>query len=75
MSGEARATVTLNGEDVPVGEGVTLADLVRRLGHDPSRPGVAAAVDGEVVRRVRWADTPVAAGAVVEVLTAVQGGA
>lgn len=68
-------TVVLNGDPVEVGAGVTLADLVRRLGHDPSRPGVAAAVDGTVVRRVDWPTTEVADGAVVEVLTAVQGGA
>jgi sulfur carrier protein len=36
--------------------------------------GVAAAVNGEVVRRARWDETPVADGDVVEVITAVQGG-
>jgi sulfur carrier protein len=40
----------------------------------PSARGVAAAVNGEVVPRRAWPDTPLADGAVVEVVTAVQGG-
>jgi sulfur carrier protein len=36
--------------------------------------GVAVAVDGDVVRRAEWAHTTLRDGAVVEVLTAVQGG-
>jgi sulfur carrier protein len=36
--------------------------------------GVAAAVNGEVVRRGAWASTQLADGDQVEVLTAVQGG-
>ncbi len=36
--------------------------------------GIAAAVNGEVVRRSSWASTRLAAGDKVEVLTAVQGG-
>jgi len=36
--------------------------------------GVAAAVNGEVVRRADWPSTRLAAGDEVEVLTAVQGG-
>ena len=36
--------------------------------------GVAAAVNGEVVRRTAWASTQLADGDEIEVLTAVQGG-
>ena len=36
--------------------------------------GVAAAVNGEVVRKASWASTRLAAGDQVEVVTAVQGG-
>jgi len=36
--------------------------------------GVAAAVNGEVVRKASWASTRLAAGDEVEVVTAVQGG-
>jgi len=36
--------------------------------------GVAAAVNGELVRKARWPSTRLAPGDEVEVLTAVQGG-
>ena len=36
--------------------------------------GIAAAVNGEVVRRATWPSTRLAAGDQIEVLTAVQGG-
>jgi sulfur carrier protein len=36
--------------------------------------GVAAAVNGDLVRRASWQSTRLAAGDEVEVLTAVQGG-
>jgi sulfur carrier protein len=65
-------TLTVNGDSREVPPGVTLADLVTQL--VPSVRGVAAAVDGEVVPRRAWPDTPLADGAVVEVVTAVQGG-
>jgi sulfur carrier protein len=67
-------TVTVNGVATDFVDQVTLADVVRSLGHDPELPGVAAAVDGAVVRRADWAATVLADGEHVEVLTAVQGG-
>jgi sulfur carrier protein len=66
--------VRVNGAERVVGEGATLADLARELGIDEGRPGVAAAVDGEVVPRGRWAATPVREGAAVEVVGAAAGG-
>jgi sulfur carrier protein len=65
-------TLTVNGAPREVPPGVTLADLVTQL--VPSVRGIAAAVDGEVVPRRAWPDTTLADGAVVEVVTAVQGG-
>ena len=65
-------TLTVNGDPLDVPPGSTLADLVTRL--VPSAKGVAAAVDGAVVPRRAWPDTPLADGSVVEVVTAVQGG-
>ena len=65
-------TLTVNGDPRDVPAGSTLADLVTEL--VPSARGVAAAVDGEVVPRRAWPDTPLADGSVVEVVTAVQGG-
>ncbi|MGI9018385.1 MAG: sulfur carrier protein ThiS [Euzebya sp.] len=68
-------TITLNGTAAVHPDGSTVADIVRALGHDPTRPGVAAAVDGTIVRRPEWSLTTLNGGEHVEVLTAVQGGA
>jgi len=58
--------IHVNGEPREVPGGCTLADIAVR------RPGVAAAVNGEVVRD--WSAAPLADGDRVEVLTAFQGG-
>ena len=65
-------TLTVNGDPRDLPPGSTLADRVTPL--VPSPQGVAAAVNGEVVPRRAWPDTPLAEGWVVEVVTAVQGG-
>ena len=65
-------TVTVNGDPRELPPGTTLAELVTQL--VASVKGTAAAVDGEVVPRRAWPDTPLADGTVVEVVTAVQGG-
>ncbi|MGH3250338.1 MAG: sulfur carrier protein ThiS [Trebonia sp.] len=65
-------TLTVNGDPRDLSPGLTLADLVLQL--VPSAKGVAAAVDGVVVPRRAWPDTPLADGSVIEVVTAVQGG-
>jgi len=67
-------TVTLNGQQRPLPDGATAADAVHAAGADTDGRGVAVAVDGEVVARGHWADAPLAEGAHVEVLQAVQGG-
>jgi len=65
-------TLTVNGDPRELPPGATLADLVAEL--VPAPQGVAAAVDGAVVPRRAWPDTPLADGCVVEIVTAVQGG-
>ena len=65
--------VTLNGEPRELREPATVELAVLATGAPDGR-GVAVAVDGEVVPRAAWADTVLAEGARVEVLTAVQGG-
>jgi sulfur carrier protein len=66
--------VQLNGAWHDLADGATVADAVALLGVSLDARGVAVAVDAEVVRRGAWADTPLAAGARVEILTAIQGG-
>lgn len=65
-------TVVVNGQERELPDGATVAELLERFGL-PSA-GTAVAVDGEVVPRARHAETVLPDGAVVEVLTAVQGG-
>jgi sulfur carrier protein len=65
-------TVVVNGAARELPAGCTVADLLDRFGLP--RAGTAVAVDGEVVPRAEHAQTVLPDGAVVEVLTAVQGG-
>ena len=67
-------TVMLNGEEQRLPDGATVADAVRVSGAAGDGRGVAVAVDGEVVPRGAWQGAPLAEGARVEVLQAVQGG-
>ncbi|WP_317442874.1 sulfur carrier protein ThiS [Streptomyces collinus] len=64
--------ISVNGQPRRVAPGTALDALVRTLTAAPS--GVAAAVNETVVPRTRWADTALAEGDRIEVLTAVQGG-
>jgi sulfur carrier protein len=64
----------INGEPHELEPGATLALVVARLEGVPEGRGVAVALDGEVVPQRLWADTPVADGARVELVVAVQGG-
>jgi len=64
--------VIINGEPHRAPARMTLAQAVALLTSAPS--GVAAALNGDVVRRAAWDSTSLADGDEVEVLTAVQGG-
>ena len=66
--------ILLNGERCELAGGETVLAALARLGLEGDARGVAVAVDGEVVPRARWASHPLAEGARVEVLTAMQGG-
>jgi sulfur carrier protein len=64
--------VVVNGRDHHAAGPMSLADAVAVL--SSAVTGVAAAVNGEVVRRAAWASTQLADGDEIEVVTAVQGG-
>ncbi len=64
--------VFLNGTPHDLAHGASLATAVSLL--TTSATGVAAAVNGAVVRRTDWESTGLADGDSVEVITAVQGG-
>lgn len=64
--------IYVNGSERDVDSALDVHALVES---ETSRStGVAVAVDGDVVARSQWATTNVADGAVVEIVTAVQGG-
>ncbi|OUC80050.1 sulfur carrier protein ThiS [Gordonia lacunae] len=65
-------SITVNGESVDVDADASVRDVVAGLGL-PDR-GIAVAVDGAVVPRGRWDRHTMTDGAVVEIVTAVQGG-
>jgi sulfur carrier protein len=65
-------TIVVNGKPRLSAGPISLAEAVALLTTAPT--GVAAAVNGEVVRRAAWPQTQLADGDEVEVVTAVQGG-
>jgi sulfur carrier protein len=62
----------VNGVERDIAAGSTVADLLAVLGAPSS--GVAVALDAQVVPRTAYQQTVITDGAVIEVLTAVQGG-
>lgn len=66
-------SIRVNGDSRPW-EGGTLTDLLVAAGYDPSKPGIAVAINGEVVTRGTWTQRTIDAGDAVEVVGAVQGG-
>ena len=65
--------IYVNGHPREVPDGATVAAAVAEVAPGPRR-GIAVAVDGEVVPRAAWEETPVRSGARLEVVQAVQGG-
>ena len=66
--------VTVNGERRELAPGATVASVVELLDVAPDARGVAVALDGEVVARSRWGAEELRDGAMVEVVSAIQGG-
>ena len=66
--------IQLNGEEREVSPGLTVAGLLVELGRQPESPGLAVAVDGDVVPRAEWPTTEITEGVAIEVVTAIQGG-
>ena len=64
--------ITVNGAVRDIELPLSVADLVRLLGH--SERGIAIAIDDVVVPRARWSETSIPDGCAIEILTAVQGG-
>ena len=64
----------VNGEPRDLRPGTTVTQLLVELGRDPSRPGMAVAVNEEVIPAGQWETRPLQEGDKVEVLGAIGGG-
>ncbi len=76
MSEEAVAEqvcIRVNGEAEPLGP-ATLAALLAEKAVDTEQKGIAVALNGAVVPRSAWAQTPLKPGDAVEIVRARQGG-
>lgn len=65
-------TISVNGEPVAVPAGTTVSALLKLLGVEPVQ--IAVELDGKVVRREAWSDTPIDSGATLEIVRFVGGG-
>ncbi len=66
--------VRVNGEEKEFESPATLADLLRALALTPDTPGVALALNGQVIPRRQASETPIREGDQIEIVRAVQGG-
>lgn len=64
--------IVVNGEPRAAVEGQTILDLLQQLELDPAR--VAVELDRRILRPPLWAETPLRAGAQVEIVQFVGGG-
>jgi sulfur carrier protein len=67
------AHIRINGQDEILSVS-TVAALLEEKSVDVAQRGVAVALNGTVVPRAAWAETPLKAGDVVEIVRARQGG-
>ena len=70
-AGTESIEVTINGEDRLLAYGTTIRQVLEQLNLPDC--GVAVAVDNAVAAQDRW-DSPIPAGARLDILTAVPGG-
>ena len=74
MSSTASAlSVRINGKDEPLAA-ATLAALLHDKAIDSGRRGIAVAVNGTVIPRAAWSQTPLRPGDRIEIVGARQGG-
>jgi sulfur carrier protein len=67
------AHIRVNGEDEQLAA-ATVAALLNEKSIDTGERGIAVAVNGSVVPRAAWGQTPLRAGDQVEIVRARQGG-
>jgi sulfur carrier protein len=67
------ANIRVNGQDEPLGV-ATLAALLAEKAVDGGKRGIAVALNGAVVPRAAWPQTPLRPGDCVEIVRVLQGG-
>ncbi len=67
------ASIRVNGEEEPLGV-ATLAALLDEKALDTAQRGIAVALNGSVVPRAAWPQTPLRPGDSVEIVRALKGG-
>ena len=65
--------IQVNGQAEPL-EAASVAELLAARGIGADTPAIAVALNGAVVRRARWADTPLNAGDQLDIVRPFQGG-
>jgi sulfur carrier protein len=66
-------TIRVNGQDEPLGVS-TLAALLDEKAVDTGQRGIAVALNGAIVPRAAWPETPLRPGDSVEIVRALRGG-
>jgi len=66
--------IKVNGETREVSTGLTLHQLLLDLEIDPARPGIAVAMDQEVIPRTQWEGREIQPESEIEIIRAAQGG-
>lgn len=66
--------IHVNGEETTVHPNLNVHDLLIALEMDPTRSGIAVAVDREVIPKTAWQATELRENSEVEIIRAVQGG-
>ena len=66
--------IKVNGETKKVSQGLTLHQLLLDLEIDPSRPGIAVAINQEVILRTQWGEIEIQQDSEIEIIRAAQGG-
>ena len=66
--------VLVNGEKLEVFQNYTLADLLNQISIESTTPGVAVALNRQIIFRTKWESTPLCDGDQVDIIQAVQGG-
>ncbi|MEO8513332.1 MAG: sulfur carrier protein ThiS [Ignavibacteria bacterium] len=66
--------IKLNGEDLSLGENISLFDFVLLKSNNTEPKGVAVALNETIVPKSKWKDTMINENDNVEIVHAVQGG-